>query len=192
MPIGWPAVRLIKLGQRKRRAQLKDPCFLLLGEGDCREQCILGRRRIRRIALEQNLAAQAMQESVAPVFSCLTCEGQRFLDPDQGSLCVALSFDLGKQTLVERHEQSVSLVGVRRQRQSKLRRAGLAAVQASACPGGLQRSQGCKLRNRVLLAEFDDSFSVAPGSSSITANYLEVGLVDISGDQGRYMTGFDR
>src|SRR5215813_12755804 len=81
MRIGWPPVRLIKLGQRKRRAQLKTPCFLLLGEGDCSEQCILGRRRIRWIALEQNLAAQAMQESVAPVFSCLSCEDQRFVDP---------------------------------------------------------------------------------------------------------------
>jgi hypothetical protein len=75
MRIGWPAVRLIKLGQGKRCAQFKTPCFLLLGEGDCGEQCILGRRRIRRIALEQNLAAQAIQESVAPVFFCLTGKG---------------------------------------------------------------------------------------------------------------------
>src|SRR5262249_54074186 len=44
----------------------------------------------------------------------------------------------------------------------------------------------------ILLAEFDDNFRVPPGSSSITANYLEVGLVDIGVDQGRYMTGFDR
>jgi hypothetical protein len=42
------------------------------------------------------------------------------------------------------------------------------------------------------LAEFDGNFRVAPGSSSITANYLEVRLVGIGGDQGRYMTGFDR
>jgi hypothetical protein len=46
----------------------------LLCNGDSGEECILGRRRIRRIALEQNLAAQAMQESVALVFSCLTCK----------------------------------------------------------------------------------------------------------------------
>jgi hypothetical protein len=37
-----------------------------------------------------------------------------------------------------------------------------------------------------------DAFRVAPSSSSITANYLEVGLEEIGGDQGRYMTGFDR
>ena len=73
-----------------------------------------------------------------------------------------------------------------------LGRAGLAAVQASACPGGLQRSCSCKERQRIRLAEFDDNFRVAPGSSSITANHLELGLEDIGVDQGRYMTGFDR
>ena len=42
------------------------------------------------------------------------------------------------------------------------------------------------------MAEFDDNFRAAPGSSSITANYLEVGLLVINVDEGRYMTGFDR
>ena len=84
------------------------------------------------------------------------------------------------------------MVGERRQRLSKLRRSGLAAVQPSACPSGLQRSPSCKERKRIRLAEFDDNFYVAPGSFSITANYLEVGFEDINVDQGRYMTGFDR
>jgi hypothetical protein len=47
----------------------------VLRDGDCGEECILGQRRIRRIALEQNLAAQAVQESVAPVFPCVTGGG---------------------------------------------------------------------------------------------------------------------
>jgi len=98
----------------------------------------------------------------------------------------------GKETLEERHIQFVSLVGVRRQRLSKLHRSGLADVQSSACPSGAQRSPSCKLRHRILLAEFDENFCVAPGSSSITANHLELGLVEIDGDQGRYMTDFDR
>ena len=42
------------------------------------------------------------------------------------------------------------------------------------------------------MAEFDDHFRVAPGSFSIPANYFEVGLEEISVDQGRYMIGFDR
>jgi hypothetical protein len=40
-------------------------------------------------------------------------------------------------------------------------------------------------------ADFDDDFRVTPGSSSITANYLEVSLGLKSDDQGRYMSGFD-
>src|SRR6516225_9818188 len=86
----------------------------------------------------------------------------------------------------------VSLVGVGRQCLSKLRCSGLAAVEPSACPSGSQRSQSCIERKRILLAEFDDNFCAAPGSSSITTNYLEVGLLVINVDEGRYMTGFDR
>src|SRR6516225_9501728 len=86
----------------------------------------------------------------------------------------------------------VSLVGVGRQCLSKLRRSGLAAVEPSACPSGSQRSQSCIERKRIVSAEFDDNFRAAPGSSSITANYLEVGLLVINVDEGRYMTGFDR
>jgi hypothetical protein len=37
-----------------------------------------------------------MEESVAPVFSRLTCEGERFVDSGEGTRCVVLSFDLGK------------------------------------------------------------------------------------------------
>jgi hypothetical protein len=39
-------------------AALKTARLLLLRDGDCRDQRVLGRRRIRRIALEQNLAAE--------------------------------------------------------------------------------------------------------------------------------------
>ena len=85
-----------------------------------------------------------------------------------------------------------SLVGKSRQRLSKRRRSALAAVKPSACPSRFQRSMSCIERKRILLAEFDDNFRVAPGSSSITANYLEVGLLVINVDEGRYMTGFDR
>jgi hypothetical protein len=66
----------------------------LLRDGDCGEERLLGRRRVGRIALEQNLAAQAMEESVALVLSCLVCESEGFVDPGQGSRCITLSFDL--------------------------------------------------------------------------------------------------
>src|SRR6516164_6236739 len=61
--------------QAHRGTQLKGPGLLLLRDGDCSKECFLGWRRARRIALEQNFAAQAMQQSVAPVLSCLTGEG---------------------------------------------------------------------------------------------------------------------
>src|SRR5215472_1034486 len=86
----------------------------------------------------------------------------------------------------------VSLVGVGRQCLSKLRRSGLAAVQPSACPSGLQRSMSCNERKPILLAEFDGNVRVAPRSPSVTANYFEYGLMEISDAQGRHMTGFDR
>jgi hypothetical protein len=70
--------------------QFKTARLLLLRDGDGGEERILGRRRIDRIALEQDLAAQAMEERVAPVFSCLTCESQRFVDPGQRRRYVAL------------------------------------------------------------------------------------------------------
>jgi hypothetical protein len=92
--------------------------------------------------------------------------------------------------LEERHQEFVSLVGERRQRLSKLRR--VAAVRPSAYPSGFQRSLSCKVRKRTLLAEFDDNFRVALGSSRITANYFELGLEEISLDQGRYMSGVHR
>jgi hypothetical protein len=93
--------------------------------------------------------------------------------------------------LKERHQAFVSLVGVCRQRLSKLRCSSLAAAQPSDYPGGLQRSSSCKERKRILLAEFDDNLRVALGRSSCTANHLKVGLDEISVDQGRYMPGFD-
>src|SRR5262249_6145075 len=89
-------------------------------------------------------------------------------------------------------EQFDSLVGDRRQRLLNLRRSCLAALQPGACPGRLQRAPSSKERKRILLAEPEGNFGVAPGSSSITANHLEVGLEAIGEDQSRYMTGFDR
>ena len=80
MCVGGAVCALIKLRQRQRRLQLKTPRLLLLRNGDGSEEGFLGRRRVRRIALEQNLAADAMQKGVAPSFSSLGGEGQRFVD----------------------------------------------------------------------------------------------------------------
>jgi len=67
--------RLIDKASPARAPRAAQNCarLLLLRDGDCREECVLGKRRVCQIALEQDLAAQAMQESVAPAFTCLTC-----------------------------------------------------------------------------------------------------------------------
>jgi hypothetical protein len=75
MSVSGTACGFIQSCQIENCAKLKTARLLLLRDGDCGEESVLGLRRIGWIALEQNLAAQAMQESVAPVFSCLTCEG---------------------------------------------------------------------------------------------------------------------
>ena len=84
---------MIELRQRERRAQLKTARVLLLRDGDCSEERILGLRCIRRIALEQNLTAAAMQESVAPVFSLYGLSIVK-LDFNNGHLSFFLSFFL--------------------------------------------------------------------------------------------------
>src|SRR5215472_16514936 len=96
------SVRVIELRQRERRAQLETPCLLLLRDGDCSEERILGRGGVRRIALEQNLAAQAMQESVRPVLSRLMREPEPLVNSRQGLFYVLpFGFDLGEQSLKE-------------------------------------------------------------------------------------------
>jgi hypothetical protein len=52
--------RLIKLCQRERRAQLEAPRLLLLGDCDGGEEGFFGWSRVRRIALEQYLAPNAV------------------------------------------------------------------------------------------------------------------------------------
>jgi hypothetical protein len=80
------------------------------------------------------------------------------------------------------------LVDKRSQRLSKVPNAASMAVQVSVGPSGLQRAIECK---RILLAEPDDNFRIAPGSHSITPNHLEPGLEHIGVDQGGHMTRFD-
>jgi hypothetical protein len=69
-------ITFIKSCQIESRAEFKTTRLLRLSDGDCREECVLGRRRIRRIALEQNLAAPAMKEGVAPVFPRFIGKGE--------------------------------------------------------------------------------------------------------------------
>jgi nucleotide-binding universal stress UspA family protein len=78
-------IHVIDFTMAYRRAQLEAPRLLLLGDGNGGEECFLGWRCIRGIAPEQNLAADAVQQRVGPMFSRLTHERQRVLDAGQSS-----------------------------------------------------------------------------------------------------------
>ena len=73
--------RLIKLRQRQRRTQLEAFGLLLLRDGDGGEESLLSGRRVRRIALQQNLAADAVQERVCPALLGLLSQPQSLIDP---------------------------------------------------------------------------------------------------------------
>ena len=84
--VGIPAAALIKIGKRQRPAQLKTAHLLLFRDGYRSQECFLGRCGMRGITLQQNVAADAVQDSVIAVFSSLLRERQRFIDPTQGFL----------------------------------------------------------------------------------------------------------
>ena len=69
MSIGGAVASMIKFCQRQAPRVVRSSRLLLLGDGDRGEECFFGRRCVRRIALKENFAADAMQEGVAPVFS---------------------------------------------------------------------------------------------------------------------------
>src|SRR6516162_4725655 len=65
---------VIKSSQIESCAQLETARLLLLRDGDCSKECFLGRRRVRRIALQQDLATDAVQVGVGPMLSRLLRE----------------------------------------------------------------------------------------------------------------------
>ena len=82
---------MIELRQRERRAELEAPRLLLLRDGDGRQERFLGRRSIRRIALEQNIAAGAVALRVKPTLSRALAIGDGAIDGGEGCLDLARS-----------------------------------------------------------------------------------------------------
>ena len=64
MGVGGAAGRLIELGERQRRAQFEAARALLLRDGDGGQEGFLGGRGVGGIALQQDVAADAMQVGV--------------------------------------------------------------------------------------------------------------------------------
>ena len=110
---------------------------------NCSEESLLRRGRIQRIALEQNLAADAMQQSVSPVCFHFGCERQRFINPRQGCFRgLSLRFDFGKEALKKRNEQPVTLLGVYRDALLQLRDTGFTFAEPSTCPPKVTNTLG--------------------------------------------------
>ena len=60
-----------------------------MGDGDGGLERLLGRRCFGRIALEQDLAANAVEHGVSPVLAGLIRERKRLVDPAQGAVHVS-------------------------------------------------------------------------------------------------------
>ena len=90
--------------------------LLRFRDGDGGEERLFGRRRVRRIALQQDIAADAVERGVGPVLSRLIRKRQRSIDPRLGGFrVIPLGFQLGEPPLEERRKHLVSVAKVCRQ-----------------------------------------------------------------------------
>jgi hypothetical protein len=127
--------RLIEFRQRERRLQFEASRLLRLCDGDGGAEGLFGRHRVRAIALEQDCAADAVEQGVGPVLTGLIRERQRFVDPAQGSVrVIPLGFELGEPALEERDKQLVSLAEICRQRFSETGHRAFAIAEPDARP----------------------------------------------------------
>ena len=79
----------VELGEREGRKKLVTPRTLLLRDGDGRLVGYLGGRGVRGIALQPDIAVQAVQEAVHPMFPGPACLKERVFDRGLG-VCLAL------------------------------------------------------------------------------------------------------
>ena len=110
------------LGEQKRGAQFETAGLLRMGDGDGSPEDFLGGGRVRRIALEQDLAAEAVQKGVTGPLSRLARQSQSFVDPAQSAFGVGpFCFEFGGQALKERDSPPVAQVDVCGQGASQFR-----------------------------------------------------------------------
>ena len=127
--------RLIKLRQRQRRAQLVAPRFLLLRNGDGGEEGFLGQLRVRRIAPEQDFAADAMGFRCKPTLSLTLGVGDGAVDGrERGVDRVRPHLRLGQRGGNDRHIESDASLAARFDCRAHLRRSNLASQLIAAAP----------------------------------------------------------
>ena len=184
MGVGGAAGRLIKLRQRQRRAQLEAPRLLLLRDGDGGEEGFLGRRRIRRIALEQNLAADAMALRVKPTLSVRSLSAMtRSIVASAASISLASTsasasaVAMSGMKLPTSGSRQAAIAG------AHFSEAGIRAVQCRR-DHGRKRAVGRPHRHFVCAREVDESFDMRRRAGRIPAHHLEHGEVEMPIDGG--------
>src|SRR5262249_23251302 len=122
-------------------------------------------RLVRRIALQQDLAADAVQVGVGPMLSRLLRERQRLINSCQGLFYVLpFGFDLGEQSLKEWNPILASSRGKCRDRLSKLRNVDfIVSTIATTCarPTEIHHSECQIFPESILSAQLDDPRCIA-------------------------------
>ena len=129
--VGGAGGRLIELGERKRREQLVAARALLLRDGDGGLEGFLGGRRIGEVALQENFAAQAINERVRAMFSLFLSDRQRW-SIVASALSAGHGFEVSKQPIERWYGVLVAQSEIGRQRLPKLNAPASGSVDGRA------------------------------------------------------------
>ena len=108
--VGGAAGRSTEFGQRERRLQFEASRLLRLCDGDGGAEGLLGRRRIRGIALQEDVAAKPMEDRVRNALAGLLRDCQALVDQRQRDVrALCLRFQFSAQPEKIRNEEPVAL-----------------------------------------------------------------------------------
>ena len=126
---------MVELGERKRREQAEAARALLLRDGDGGLESFLGRRRVSRVALQQDFAAQAMEERELRTLPELMRESQRLVNASQRLFrAQCLRLELREKRVEERRGEHLALIRESRQRLPKFCGGGRGIMETAPRP----------------------------------------------------------
>ena len=101
--VGGAGGRLVELRQPERRLQAEAKRALRSRDGDGGAIGVFGAGRICRLGLQEDVAANAMQEGVRPMLVCLLGQRQRLVNLRQSPVRVRIiRLEFGKETTIQR------------------------------------------------------------------------------------------
>ena len=127
---------MVELGERKGRQQFVAARALFLRDGDCGSKGLLGGCGIGGIALEQDVAAQTMQEGVRKMLDRhRELSSKRFVDRRQRALSAHRpQLQAPRASRETRRDGSSALTGEARERLSEVVRAAPRVIQPTLRP----------------------------------------------------------